>query len=293
MRASGAQMWWSWNARRRNDAVDIMLRGATPPSGAAVVHANWRDNPWFTAELEQERQDCLRMAPEDYDHIWEGGYISSTAGAYYAAALGQARSEGRIGVVSADPLLGLRAYWDIGGSGARADSTVIWIAQFCGREIRVLDFYEAQGQPLAAHIHWLRAQGHDRALCVLPHDGATHDRIHDVSFETALGDAGFAVEVVANQGAGAARLRIEAVRRLFGAMWFHEATTAGGIEALGWYHERRDEQRGIGLGPEHDWASHAADAFGLMAVHYELPPARRGRGRYAAPQLPPASWMAG
>jgi phage terminase large subunit len=28
----------------------------------------------------------------------------------------------------------------------------------------------------------------------------------------------------------------------------------------------RDERRDIGLGPEHDWSSHAADAFGLMGV---------------------------
>jgi phage terminase large subunit len=26
------------------------------------------------------------------------------------------------------------------------------------------------------------------------------------------------------------------------------------------------EQRSVGLGPSHDWSSHAADAFGLMAI---------------------------
>jgi len=25
------------------------------------------------------------------------------------------------------------------------------------------------------------------------------------------------------------------------------------------------------MGPEHDWSSHAADAFGLMAIAYEEP----------------------
>ena len=38
----------------------------------------------------------------------------------------------------------------------------------------------------------------------------------------------------------------------------------------GWY-QKRDEQRGIGLGPEHDWSSHSADSFGLMCVAYEEP----------------------
>jgi phage terminase large subunit len=54
-------------------------------------------------------------------------------------------------------------------------------------------------------------------------------------------------------------------------MWFNEDTTEPGRAALGWYHEKRDEERGIGLGPEHDWASHGADAFGLMCVAYEEP----------------------
>jgi phage terminase large subunit len=44
-----------------------------------------------------------------------------------------------------------------------------------------------------------------------------------------------------------------------------------GRDALGYYHEKKDEQRDVGLGPEHDWSSHAADAFGLMAIAYEEP----------------------
>ena len=75
------------------------------------------------------------------------------------------------------------------------------------------------------------------------------------------------VEVVPNQGAGAAMQRIDAVRRLFPSILFNEETTKGGRDALGWYHEKRDEVRGIGLGPEHDWSSHGADAFGLMAIY--------------------------
>jgi phage terminase large subunit len=38
------------------------------------------------------------------------------------------------------------------------------------------------------------------------------------------------------------------------------------LEALAAYHEKQDDKRDIGLGPEHDWSSHGADAFGLMAV---------------------------
>jgi phage terminase large subunit len=273
MRASGAQMWWSWNARRKTDPVDVMLRGPEIPTGAIVVNANWRDNPWFTPELDQERQDCLRMQPDQYDHIWEGGYVTVAEGAYYAKDLAKAKADNRIGNVAADPLMTIRLFADIGGTGARADAFALWAAQFIGREIRVLDYYEAVGQPLAAHLNWMRGRGYttDRAQIWLPHDGATQDKVFDVSYESALRDAGYSVTVVPNQGKGAAAARIEAARRLFTSMWFNAETTEAGRDALGWYHEKKDEARNIGLGPEHDWSSHGADAFGLMAVAYEEP----------------------
>jgi len=137
-----------------------MFRGVETPTGMVCVKANWRDNPWFTAELEQERQDCLRMQPDQYDHIWEGGYVTVASGAYFAQGLANARLEGHIGVVPADPLMTMRAYFDIGGTGAKADACAIWIAQFVGKEIRSLDYYEAVGQPLAAHIQWLTHRGY-------------------------------------------------------------------------------------------------------------------------------------
>lgn len=268
IRAPGSELWFSWNARRKTDPVDLLFRGEQTPTGAVVVQANWRDNPWFTPELEQERLDCLRMQPDQYDHIWEGGYITVAEGAYFARQLAECKAKGRLGAIAPDPLMTLRAYWDIGGTGAKADACAIWIAQFVGHEVRVLDYYEAVGQPLAAHVAWLRSGGYEKAQCVLPHDGATNDKVHQVSYESALREAQFDVRVVPNMGAGAATARIEAVRRLFPQIHFNASTTEPGRDALGWYHEKKDEARGIGLGPDHDWSSHAADAFGLMAVDY-------------------------
>jgi phage terminase large subunit len=289
MRAPGSQMWWSWNARRKTDPVDIMLRGVEKPTGAIVVKANWRDNPWFSAELEQERLDTLRMSPDDYNHVWEGDYVTVVDGAYFAKQLRDAEAEKRISNVSKDPLMSIRAFWDIGGTGAKADACAIWIAQFIGREIRVLDYYEASGQPLATHVQWMRDNGWSKALCVLPHDGATNDKVYDVSYDSALRDAGFETEVVPNQGKGAAKMRIESARRLFPSIWFNASTTEAGREALGWYHEKKSsDDRNIGLGPEHDWSSHGADAFGLMCVAYEEPQKKRTNRRE---NVGTGSWM--
>jgi phage terminase large subunit len=271
IRAEDSEIWFSWNPRRKTDPVDALLRTATLPTGAVVVRANWSDNPWFPKVLEQERQDCLRDQPEQYPHIWEGDYATVLEGAYYARSIADAKANGRIGRVSPDPLMACRAFFDIGGTGAKADAVAIWIAQFVGREIRVLDYYEAVGQPLSAHIAWMRSRGYEKANIWLPHDGDNGEKVYDVTYASALRDAGFTVEVVPNQGKGAASARIEAARRRFPMMWFNEATTQPGLDALGWYHERRDEARNVGLGPEHDWSSHGADAFGLMCVAYEIP----------------------
>jgi phage terminase large subunit len=279
MRAAGSQMWWSWNPRHERDPVDVMFRGPEKPSGAVVVSCNWRDNPWWTAELEQERLNTLRMKPDQYDHIWDGGYVKVVEGAYFASDLALAEKEGRIAFLAADPLMTIRAIWDIGGTGAKADACSIWIVQFIGREIRVLDHYTAQGQPLATHVQWLRSNGYGKALCILPHDGATNDKVYDVSYESSLREAGFEVIVVPNQGKGAAMMRVEAARRLFPMVRFNDTKTAAGRKALGWYHEKMDEARGIGLGPDHDWSSHDADAFGLMCVAYEEPRVKREEAR--------------
>ncbi len=267
IRAPGSELWFSWNPRRAVDAVDIMLRGEELPTNAAVIRANWNDNPWFPAELEQERQDCLRQQPDQYEHIWEGDYVTVSAGAYFARHLATARQEKRITQLPVNPTLGLKAYWDIGVR----DATAIWIVQFSGHTVHVLDYYEAVGQDLATHLNWMRASGYEAAECILPHDGAKMDAVTAIRFEDHISAAGFRVRTIPNQGRGAAMKRVETARKLFPAIWFDEAKCEGGLAALGWYHEKRDEHRNIGLGPEHDWASHGADAFGLMCCDYEEP----------------------
>ena len=267
MRKEGSEIWASWNPHRPTDAIDQLLRGVNTPTGSVVVNANWRHNPWISKVLIQEKDDCLRLTPDRYAHVWEGEYATVLEGAYYAEHLSKASLEGRIGFFGKDPLVKTHAVWDIGGTSKKSDATAIWIVQYIGEEIRLLDYYEAVGQPFESHVHWLRDRGYEDALMVLPHDGRKHDMVYKVTPEGFLQDAGFTVESVPNQGAGAVLSRIEAARRMFPSCRFHDENTKAGREALGWYHEKRDESRGIGLGPEHDWASHGADAFGLVAIY--------------------------
>ena len=73
--------------------------------------------------------------------------------------LNEAQEEGRISKVMRDPLLAdkgvlrSRRYW------GKIDAFAMWVCQFVGREVRVLDYYEAIGEPLAVHVQWLRDGG--------------------------------------------------------------------------------------------------------------------------------------
>jgi phage terminase large subunit len=274
IRAPDSEIWFSWNPTRDNDAVDKFLRGpeAVADASMIVVQVNWRDNPFWTDELEAERQTELARYPERYPHTYEGEYAGAFEGAYFAKLLTEAKLKKRIGVVTPDPLLPVRAFHDIGGSSAKADAYAIWIVQWVEDRILVLDYYESVGQVLAHHTNWMRSNGYEDAINYLPHDGARPDGTERKSYEDHWREAGFKVEPpIKNQGTGAAPLRIEAVRRLGPKLWFNEETTRKGRLTLGFYHEKRDSRRNIGLGPDHDWSSHCADAFGLMAICYKEP----------------------
>lgn len=293
LREEDSELWVTWNPERKNAAVETRFRNSSDPR-TKVAEVNYEDNPWFPKVLDRVRLKDFAERPDQYGHIWDGEFRTGFVGAYFTKGMLAAKQSGRIGNLAPDPLLSIRAYWDIGGTGAKADATAIWLVQFVGKEIRVLDYYEAQGQPLATHLTWLREKGHDKITCVLPHDGATHDKVHAVSYESALEDAGYDVVVVPNQGKGAAMARVEAVRRLLPQCWFDEKPTEAGRLALASYHEKRDDIRNIGLGPNHDWSSHGADAFGLMAVAYEehSKPATDTTGFYKLNARGNSGWMA-
>ena len=92
----------------------------------------------------------------------------------------------------------------------------IWIVQWVGQEIRVLDYIEGVGQVLAYYVEELRRRNYDRAICYLPHDGVASNAITGKRYEDHLSEAGFEVPPpVKNQGRGAAMQRVEAMRRIF------------------------------------------------------------------------------
>lgn len=86
IRAPGSEIWATWNPRAATDAVDAFLRRVPPPADAIIRKVNYTDNPFFPAELEQERLDDLRNKPDRYAHIWEGEYEPVAVGAIWDRA---------------------------------------------------------------------------------------------------------------------------------------------------------------------------------------------------------------
>lgn len=274
VREHGSEIWVTWNPERKQSSTHLRFR-ANPPEGSKIVEMNYTDNPWFPDVLEYEREQDLLNRPDQYGHIWLGEFKTIWEGAYYAKHLAQAKAEGRICKVAHDPMMTVRTYHDLAGSSDRADAYAMWVVQFINREIRVLDHYETVGQSPDAHVNWLKEwcakRDVRRALVRLPHDG-THVQI-DQSWESIWrkasdSECAFQVSSIPNQGKGAAMKRVEAARMHFAKCWFADDATEAGRDALAAYHEKRDQERNIGLGPDHDWSSHSADAFGLMASDY-------------------------
>lgn len=74
IRKEGSQLWFSWNPNKKTDPIDVLLRGKTPPPGAVVVEANYRDNPWFPEVLRAEMEYDRKRDLDKYNHVWLGKY---------------------------------------------------------------------------------------------------------------------------------------------------------------------------------------------------------------------------
>lgn len=215
--------------------------------------------------LEQERQRYI--AKDGTDAVFQQEYYCSfkvpIQGAYYAPQLMEAQEKGRIGKVPYDPALKVNTYWDLG----IGDSTSIWFAQVYGKEIRLIDYYETNGEGLNHYVKKLQEKGYVYGEHYAPHDISVKE----------LGTGKSRLEVAEGLGIKfeiAPKLSLEdgidAVRNILTRCWFDEENTRRGLNALKSYHKVFDEENKIYKDkPEHDWSSHGSDAFRYLAVSYQ------------------------
>ena len=212
------------------------------------------------------------MSEDEYAREMETSFEAAVEGAYYARLLTEAETgtPRRITNVPHDPGLEVHAAFDLG----IGDSTAIWLAQFVGREVRLIDYIENNGVALDWYARALRDRPFTYAPLILPHDAEARELGTGKSRVEMLEGLGFRARIAPKLSVEDG---IEAVRRLIPRMWIDEAKCDAGLRAVRDYREKRDEKRRVGLGPLHDWTSHAADALRYLAVAYEEPRVKRDR----------------
>lgn len=202
------------------------------------------------------------MMPEnEYMQEFECSFDAAITGAYYAKELQKAQDDGRITRVPYDTALKVHTAWDLGVS----DSTSIWFYQQVGREIRVIDYLEAAGHGLDYYAKELDKKGYLYGTHYAPHDIQVRELGTGKSRWDIAKGLGITFKTLP---ADSVQDGISTARLLISRMYFDEKKCAIGIDALRQYREKRDEKRGINLGPLHDWSSHAADSFRYLAMGF-------------------------
>lgn len=250
------------------------------------------DPEWFVQMLKASQTGLIpesemarlrkNMPDNEYLQEFECSFDAAITGAYYAKGLNDAEFDGRITSVPYDKGAKVHTWWDLGIS----DSMTIWFVQYVGREIRVIDYYEAAGYGLDHYAAVLAgARGEEeqperwraRAQYVYgkhigPHDIMVRELGTGRSRIEVAGELGIAFEVAPNIPV---KDGIDAVRMVLNRCWFDAKKTELGRDALKQYQEKVDEKRGISLGALHNWASHAADSFRYGIVALEEPTIRK------------------
>ncbi len=262
VREQDSEIWVTWNPEGKHSATHKRFR-MKKPKNAKIVEINYSDNPWFPDVLEQERLEDKEKRPDMYEHIWEGGFLIFSEGAYYSTEMRSAREDGRISDVSYNPAHPVVTAWDLGVG----DSTAIWFAQFVNTEVHLIDYYESSGVGLNHYAKVLQDKGYIYDQHILPHDVRVRELGTGKSRLEVLDNLGIRnVEIAPQLGVDDG---IQQVRLFLVSCWFDSKNCEQGIDSLVQYSRDWDENGKTWRSrPRHDWASHGSDAFRYLAIGY-------------------------
>ena len=235
-----------------------------------------KDESWYVKTLrasqtnllpDEELRDAAKMMSQDqYLAEFECDFESAIIGAYYGKELRQLTDSNRITNVEHDPLFPVFTAWDLGYS----DDTSIWWFQVVHGEIRVLDYHSSNGQPIAFYTGLIQAKEREYNYVYrthwLPHDARAKTLasggksiIEQLSVKIPLENMKIVPSLSLQDG-------IQATRLALMRSWF-DSKCEDGIECLRQYQREYDEDKKVFRDkPRHDWTSHGADAFRMLAI---------------------------
>lgn len=215
-----------------------------------------------TGVIEPDELAAMRrlMTEDEYNQELECSFEASIRGAIYANEISKAQADKRICAVPYEAAIPVQTFWDLGVG----DATAIWFAQQVGREVRLIDYYEASGEGLQHYKAKLTEKAYGYSRHVAPHDIEVRELSSGQSRLELARSLGINFEVAPKLGVDDG---INSARMLFNRCWFDKAKCEKGLEALQNY--RRDYNSRLSefkATPVHDWASHGADAFRYLAL---------------------------
>jgi phage terminase large subunit len=267
----------------RNDFWRVHINAVTDPDWFSLVLKASETGILPQAELDDMRR---AMSADQYDQELGVSFDAAIRGAIYRTELAEMEASGRVCGVPYDPAVPVWVSWDLGVG----NSTALWLVQLVGKEVHVIDHYEAAGEALTHYVAWLDKRPYRYATDLLPHDAAARELGTGKTREEMLRANGRKVRVLPAQSIEDG---IEAVKMLLGRCWFDRDKTVRGRECLA--HYRRDFNDRMGIyknSPVHDWSSDSADSFRYMAMGLrEATPVVAMRPRQAMPRVGANSWM--
>ena len=206
-----------------------------------------------------------QLSQDQYDQEYECSFDAAILGAFYGQEMRQAQDEGRIRELPFEPESPVYTAWDLG----YRDDTAIWWYQVVRGEVRVMDYYAVSGASIEEIANAVNAKGYRYTRHYLPHDARA---------KTLASGGKSIVEQLAAHLGGMAKLAIvpeigiqdgiQAVRMILPSCYF-DSRCDEGLEALRQYQREYDEdKKTFRQTPRHDWCSHPADAFRMLAVAY-------------------------
>ncbi|MGF6431482.1 phage terminase large subunit [Bradyrhizobium elkanii] len=212
-------------------------------------------------------------------------FEAAVLGSYWGKQLREAEQAGRIRDVPVNRDLPVNTAWDIGVDDAMA----IWCFQVYPDHLDVVDYYENHGLGFDHYCQWLDERKY-RGTDWVPHDakvrevGAPGARTR---IETLI-SLGRKPELSPNQklmdGINAGRRTIPFAR-------FDRVRTARGLDCLREYKAEWDQDnRVFKKTPDHNWASHGADAWRCLANAWRAP-MREPEKKPKAPLVTPMQEM--
>lgn len=237
-----------------------------------------KDDRWYVKTLrasqtgllpQEELEDAAKsMSQDQYLQEFECDFESAIVGAFYGKEMRLLTDQGRITHVEHDPMFKVHTAWDLGYS----DDTAIWWFQVVHGEIRLLDYHSSNGQPVAFYAGIIESREaermYDYGKHYLPHDARAKTLASNRSIIEQLGDK---LEISKMKIVPSLSLQdgIQATRLALTRAWFDHKCEEG-IECLRQYQREYDEDKKVFRDkPRHDWTSHGADAFRMLAIAWK------------------------